>query len=289
MKKFDIFTKENLKKLILITIGSILVSLGIYYFIMGYSIPLGGISGFAIGFNYLFPELQVGLIMTILNLILFVISYIFLGKEYVGFTIYSALIVSLGISFLENRFPLNNPLTDNILLSLIIGVFISGVGIAIVIMQNATTGGTEIIASIIHKYTNLEMGKSLLLIDFLVVVFGIFAINIESGLYAFVGIGLNTIIIDWAISGLNTRINMIIITENVEVINDFIIGMDRGSTLYVAKGGYSKKDKIVINTILSRAEYFLLKKYISNVDPEAFVMMNYTNEVLGEGFNSHNM
>ena len=285
MKKLTEFLKTNIKKIALITFGSLLVSAGIYFFILDYQIPMGGLSGFAIAIQNIYPKLQVGQVMTVLNIILFIISYIFLGKEYVGYTLYSSLVVSNGITFLENFVPLENVLTENIILSLIIGILLSGIGIAIVLMQNATTGGTEIIASIINKYTHVEMSKSILISDIFVVVFGMYAINIEVGLYALVGLGFNTLVIDWAISGLNTKINMMIITKEHSLVNKFIIDhMGRGSTVYIAEGGFSKEEKKIINTVVSRKEYFIIKKYISEVDTKAFVTMNYVNEVVGEGF-----
>lgn len=281
LKKYS----KKLKKITIVTFGSILVGVGIYFFIMDYQIPLGGISGFAIALQNLFPKLQVGYVMTTLNILLFILSYIFLGKEYVGYTLYLSLIVSNTITLLENLVPLKEALTSNILLSVIIGVIMSGLGIAIVITQNATTGGTEILASIINKYTNIDMGKSIMFADALVVLFGIYAVNIEVGLYALVGLGLNTLVINWAISGLNTKINMIIITEKFEIVNKFIIEhMERGSTVYLAEGGFSRERKQIINTIVSRSEYFVIKNYVAEVDPKAFVIMNYVNEVVGEGF-----
>ncbi|WP_164995821.1 YitT family protein [Miniphocaeibacter massiliensis] len=274
-----------MKKIILVTFGSILVSAGIYFFIVDYKIPMGGLSGFAIAVQNLYPKLQIGYVMTVLNVILFIISYMFLGKEYVGYTLYSSLVVSNGITFFENVFPLQNPLTENILLSLIIGILISGIGIAIVLMQDATTGGTEIIASIVNKYSHIEMSKSILIVDAFVVVFGMYAINIEVGLYALVALGLNTLVIDWAISGLNTRINMMIITKEYDLVNKYIINtMVRGTTVYTAEGGYSKEEKKIINTVVSRKEYFNIRSYINKVDSKAFVTMNYVNEVVGEGF-----
>ncbi|QQK07477.1 YitT family protein [Miniphocaeibacter halophilus] len=276
---------KQFKKITIVTFGSILVAVGIYFFIMDYQIPLGGISGFAIALQNLFPKLQVGYVMTTLNILLFILSYIFLGKEYVGYTLYSSLIVSNTITLLENLVPLKEALTSNILLSVIIGVILSGLGIAIVITQNATTGGTEILASIINKYTNIDIGRSIMFADGLVVLFGIYAVNIEVGLYALVGLGLNTLVINWAISGLNTKINMVIITEKFEIVNKFIIEhMERGSTVYLAEGGFSRERKQIINTIVSRSEYFVIKNYVSEVDPKAFVIMNYVNEVVGEGF-----
>ena len=285
MRKLIEMLKKNLKKTLIVTFGSILVAVGIYFFVMDHNIPLGGLSGFAIGVQNLYPGIQVGFLMTVLNIILFIISFIFLGKEYVGFTLYSSLIVSNVITVFENLVPIKNHLTENVLLSMIIGVLLSGLGVAIVITQNATTGGTEIIASIINKYTNIEMGKSILISDFLVVVFGMYAIGIEAAMYGIIGLGLTTIVVDWYISGFNTKINMVIITKEYGKINEFITShMERGSTIYYAKGGFSKNEKQVIHTVVSRKEYFAIKDYIIKIDPLAFVTMNYVNEVVGEGF-----
>ncbi len=285
MGKLIEIIRNNLKKTLIVTAGSVLVAVGIYFFIMDHNIPIGGLSGFAIGVQNLYPEIQVGYLMTIINIVLFIISYIFLGKEYVGFTLYSSLLVSNVITILENLVPIKNHLTENILLSMIIGVLLSGLGVAIVITQNATTGGTEIIASIINKYTNIEIGKSILISDLAVVLFGMYAIGVEAAMYGVIGLGLTTVVIDWYISGLNTKINMVIITKEYGMINEFITShMDRGSTIYYAKGGFSKDEKQVIHTVVSRKEYFAIKDYIIEIDPLAFVTMNYVNEVVGEGF-----
>lgn len=285
MEKFKKSIKSNFRKFLIVTFGSILVSIGIYFFIMDFNIPLGGVSGLAISIQHLFPNLQVGLVMTIMNIVLFILSYIFLGKEYVGYTLYSSLVVSNFITLLENLIPLAKPLTENILLSMIIGVSISGLGIAIVLTQNATTGGTEIIASIIEKYSNIKIGVCILIADAFVVIFGMIVINVEVGLYAVVGLALNTIVINRAISGLDVKINIVIISNEHKKINEYITSeLSRGTTIYVAKGGYLKDNKEVIQTIVSNSEYFKIKNFIDKVDPLAFVTMNYVNEVVGEGF-----
>lgn len=280
-----LFNLRNLKKFLIVTFGSVLVSVGVYFFVMDYNIPMGGVSGIAIGLQYLYPNLQVGYVMTILNIILFILSYIFLGKEYVGYTIYSALLVSNGISFLENFFPLNKVLTENILLSIIMGIVISGAGVAIVLSQNATTGGTEILASIINKLTHMDISKALFLCDGLVVLFGFYAIGIEEGLYACLAIGLNSMVIDYFISGFSTRISMYIISNIPDQVNKYIIeNVTRGTTIYYAKGGYSKNSKEIINTVVTRKQYFKIKNHVSRIDPTAFVTMSVVNEVVGEGF-----
>lgn len=283
MKKF--FTKKNMKKFLIVTLGSALVALGVYLFIMDYNIPMGGVSGFAIALQYVFPKLQVGYVMTGLNIILFALSFIFLGKEYVGYTIYSAMFISNAITFLENFVPLSEPLTSNVLLSIIVGVVISGGGMAIVISQNCTTGGTDILASIINKYTHMEISKALLICDGLVVLFGFFAIGTEQGLYAALAVVLNSLSIDYFITGFSTRISMYIISNKSEEINNYIIkNVTRGTTIYSAKGGYSQAPKEIIQTVVTRRQYFQIKNHVSQIDPKAFVTMNIVNEVVGEGF-----
>ncbi len=284
MKKKSLMYKK-IRKFLIVTFGSALVSIGVYFFIMDYDIPMGGVSGFAIALQNLNPKLQVGYVMTVLNIILFILSYIFLGKEYVGYTVYSALLVSNLITVLENFVPLNQPLTDNILLSIIMGIVISGAGIAIVLSQNATTGGTEILASIINKLTHMEISKALLICDGLVVLFGSIVIGIEAGLYAFLAIGINSMVINYFISGFSTRISMFIISTKSEEINKYIIeNVTRGTTIYFAKGGFSKTNKEIINTVVTRKQYFNIKNHVAKIDPQAFVTMSYVNEVVGEGF-----
>jgi uncharacterized membrane-anchored protein YitT (DUF2179 family) len=155
----------------------------------------------------------------------------------------------------------------------------------IVFNQNASTGGTDIVAKIINRFTHIEIGKSLLLADFLVTLFAAVVFGARLGMYALLGIVINSIIIDKMIAGFNIKINMMIISKEVDTINAYILNdLERGTTIYHATGGYSNEDKKVINTIVSRREYIKVRDFVKKIDEKAFVSISYVTEVEGEGF-----
>lgn len=279
MKKFDI------KRFFLINIGILILSAGLYFFLIPADLAVGGITGLAMVLNKFIPVLRVGTIMFIGNVILFIIAFIILGKEFTGYTIYTSLVISGLIDILDLMVPLNAPLVDDIILNLVYGIMIQGIGMAIILNQGTSTGGTDIVAKIINKYSDFPIGISLLIADVLIVASSIFAFGLEMGLYAFIGITLNSVIIDKFIAGFNTRIKVVIISEKEREISKYITHeIERGVTLLYGAGGFSNTDKRIINTVVSRKEYVKIKKHIKEIDPKAFIWINFVNEVLGEGF-----
>lgn len=279
MKKFDI------KRFFLINIGIVLLAAGLYLFLIPADLAVGGVTGLAMVLNKFIPVFRVGTIMFMANIILFIIAFIILGKGFTGYTIYTSLVLSGLIDVLDIMLPLKGPLVDDIILNLIYGIGIQGIGMAIILNQGTSTGGTDIVAKIINKYSDMPIGISLLISDVLIVVSSIFAFGIDIGLYAFIGITLNSVIIDKFIAGFNTRIKVVIISEKEREISAYINHeIKRGVTLLYGAGGFSNTDKRIINTVVSRREYVRIKRHIKEIDPKAFVWINFVNEVLGEGF-----
>lgn len=275
----------DVKKFVLINLELAIIAFGLYFFLIPANLAVGGVSGLAIIVNHLVPNFPTGIFMLVINAILFVMAFVFLGKEFGGYTLYASFALSGMITVLEILFPGSPMLTDDILINLLYGILITGAGYALIFNQNASTGGTDIIAKIISKFTHMDLGKSMFIADFAVTAMAIIVFGPKLGLYALLGILLNSAIIDKAIAGFNTRINLKIISVHHQKINDFIIGdLERGTTIFTAKGGYSKDERPVINTIVSRKEYIRIKNFVKEVDPEAFVSMNFVNEVFGEGF-----
>lgn len=277
--------KFNWKRFIKINFGIIILVAGLYFFLMPSNLAVGGVSGFAMVMNKFFPILPVGGIMLILNIILFILAFLIIGKEFGGYTIYASLAISGSIYVLEKIIPMNTPFVDDLLLNLVYGILICGVGMAIIFYQNASTGGTDILAKIINKFTHIDIGKSLLVSDFVITLLAGLAFGPKLGMYALMGIIINSLVIDNIIAGFNTKLNMMIISEKHEEINKFILEeIGRGTTLYHAQGGHSRKEKMIVNSIVSKREYIRIKKYVKALDTRAFVSLNFVSEVLGEGF-----
>lgn len=277
--------KKTIYEYIMITIGLLLVAAGVYFFLIPNDLAAGGVTGLAMVINYYFPVLNVGAIMLVLNVILFIIGFIFIGSGFGIKTIYSSLMLSFMISMMEELFPMAGPITNDIFINLIFGILVGAIGMAIVFNQNASTGGTDIVAKILNKYMHLEIGKGLLLADLLVTLLAIAAFGATVGMYSLLGVIINGFTVDSAIQGLNIIKKVEIVSSKGTEIKNFIIKeLDRSATLYDAKGAYSLQNKEVITTVLGKREVIRLKNYIKEIDPKAFIITYNVHETLGEGF-----
>lgn len=277
--------KTKTKEYILITIGVIMVSCGMYFFLMPSNLATGGANGLAIVINHFIPVLPVGILMLFINIILFITAFIVLGKGFGVKTIYASLAISLLVFILEKVYPMTNSFTGDILLELIFGIVISGVGMGIVFNQNASTGGTDISAKIINKFFNINLGKAVFLSDILITILAGFAFGINLSMYAMLGVLINSFVIDYIIDGLNVKKEVTIISNNIEEIKEYIIEtLDRGFTFYYGKGGYSNEDRKIILVIISKREFIRLRAYINKLDSNAFLTVKNTHEVYGDGF-----
>jgi uncharacterized membrane-anchored protein YitT (DUF2179 family) len=276
---------KKIKEMFLIHLGIFMVSCGLYFFLMPNNLAIGGANGMAIVMNYFTPSFSVGLIMLSFNVILFVASFIFIGNSFGLKTIYTSLAISFLIIFLEKYYPLSTSLTGDLFLELIIGIIISGIGVGIVFIQNASTGGTDIISRILHKYLQLDLGKGLLISDLAITLSAAFAFGFKLSMYATFGVIINGFIVDVFIQGINMRKEVTIVSQKYKEINGFIMReLNRGSTLLLGEGGYTLEEKKIIIAVMGRRDFGKLKNFISAVDPNAFVYLKSTHEVFGEGF-----
>lgn len=269
----------------LITIGVLLVALSIELFLAPNKIAAGGVTGIAIIVNSYIPKLQIGLIVLILNIILFIVGFIGIGNKFGAKTIYASLMLSAVIWIMDRTFVTNEVITRNQLLASIFGTFLSGIGLGLVFNQNASTGGTDILAKILNKFIHVDIGKSLLAVDFIVTLFAAVSFGAEAGMYALLSVIINGVVIDTVIEGLNISRQIFVISSKNDLISKFIIEeLERGCTILHGKGGYSKEDTYILYTVLGRKEFIKLKGYIKEVDAKAFISITHAHEVLGEGF-----
>ncbi|KHE71769.1 YitT family protein [Halobacillus sp. BBL2006] len=277
-----------LKKLwsfLLMNIGALAVAVNVHFFLSPNDLATGGVSGLSIVLNKVMPDLSLGLIMLILNIILFVVGIIFLGFQFGAKTIYASFALSFMVWGLETYFPMQEALSNDILIQLIIGQIIAASGMAIVFHQGASTGGTDIIAMILHKYFSVDVGKGVLFSDIAIAVSSIFIFGPAVGMYAFFGVILNGLVIDYTLQQFDNNKEIVIISQESEQVRNFIVHqLGRGATIHHAKGAFNQEDKEVITTILNRKDYTRLKKYMTNVDRQAFITVHSMNEILGENF-----
>jgi uncharacterized membrane-anchored protein YitT (DUF2179 family) len=276
---------KKLKEYALITIGVILVSISIECFLAPNKIAAGGTTGISIIINSFFPSIPIGILMLIMELILFVVAFIFIGSKFGAKTIYSSLSLSGMILSLEKLYPGELVVTNNLFLASVFGVFISAIGMAIVFNQNASTGGTDILAKILNKYAHLDIGKALLSIDFIVTIFAAATFGAEIGMYAILCVVMNGFVIDAVIEGLNICKQVMVISLKNNEISKFIMeDLDRGCTILEGKGAFSGDSTHILYAVLSRKEFIKLKNYIKEVDENAFITVSDVHEVLGNGF-----
>jgi uncharacterized membrane-anchored protein YitT (DUF2179 family) len=279
--------KKDIQEYIWITIGIFLVAVGVYYFLVAENLAAGGVSGLAIVINHYFPYASVGLLMLIMNVVLFIIAFIVIGPGFGAKTIYASLGLSAIIWIFEKFFPVSGSITGDTLLSLIFGILIGGIGMGIVFNQNASTGGTDIIAKILNKFFHIDIGKAMIASDFIVTVLAAITFGATTGMYALLGVIANGVVIDSFINGLSMRKQVTIISSMGSEIKKFIIDeLQRGVTIYDAKGAYTGEVKEVLITIMSRKEFIRLKIFIKEIDDKAFITVSNVHEVLGEGFKS---
>ncbi len=273
------------KNYLLITIGVLIVAFGICFFLIPADLATGGITGLAMVINEVAPAISIGQILLILNIILFIIGFLTIGKAFGAKTIYASFLLSGIIYVMDEFIKIDGPLVDDLFVNLIVGILIQGIGLGIVFNQDASTGGTDIIAKVLNKFFHFEIGKALLMADFVVVSLAAYSFGIELAIYAFLGIVMNGFIIDTAIEGFNLKVSVSIISKKTDDIQKFIVDvLERGATIYTAKGAYTMVDKEIVTSVMDKKEFIKLKTYIKEIDPDAFVMISNVREVLGEGF-----
>lgn len=277
-------TKRKIKRFLLIIIGSILMAIAAYFFLFASNIASGGVGGVSLIINYLAPWMPIGIMTAILNVILFVVGFIILGREFGIYTIagtaaYSLILILFDVFVKEQKVILQDPLMNVITASVL-----TGIGLSLVFSQNASTGGTDIIAKILDKYLSVGMGTAIMMADAFVIILAVFTLGIEKAIYGILSLSITSIVIDKILTGFNTMIKMTIISDRIDEINEFIISLDRGTTIYKAIGGYTKEDRNILVTIVTRTQYVKIKNYINRIDEKAFVFVNTTSDVIGEGF-----
>lgn len=275
--------RDKVRDFGLITLGVLLVAVSVVYFFEPNNITAGGITGLAIVINNYIPAIPIGVLMLIMDAVLYVVAFLIIGSKFGSKSIYSSLMLSFFIYMLERFMPLN--ITNDLMLATAFGTLISALGMAIVFNANASTGGTDIIAKILNKFFHINIGKGLLMVDFLVTLLGAVTFGINAGLYSLLAVIVNGFAIDKVIAGFNVCKEITIISPKNKEISKFIMNdLERGCTFIHGVGGFTGKDTTLLYTILGRNEFIKLKRYIAEVDKYAFITVGEVYEVMGEGF-----
>ncbi len=272
---------------LMIVAGAFILAAGFVFFITPHKIVPGGVYGISIVLHYLLGT-PVGAMALAFDVPLTLIAIKILGprfgaKTVVGF-VATAVFVD-GLTYLYGTDPL---ITDDVLLSSIVGGVFSGVGLGLIFKTKATSGGTDIVAMIISKYTHLPVGRLLILVDSTIVLFGLIVFkDWKIPFYSLIVIYISGKILDTILEGISYDKVLFIISEETEKIKRKIIeDLNRGGTLIGGKGMYHGNDKTIMFTVVNRREVAILQEFIHRVDPRAFVTVLNASEILGEGFKS---
>ena len=271
---------------LILNIGVLMLAVGIYFFQAPNGFAPGGISGVSIILARLLGQaIPQSVLLTAMNVLILIIGVIILGKECGFLTFYCAILYSVESMLLEYFIPLSGPLTDQPLLELIYSVSLTGIGGAIVFKCNASSGGTDIVALILRKYTNLNTGTALLLADLAVAISSIFIYDIKTGLFSLLGLFAKVFLIDDILDSLSMCKAFTIITTKSEEIREYIMTeMKHGATMHKAEGAYSREEKQVIITVCRHTEALKLRRKVKQIDPESFIIITKTSEIMGKGF-----
>lgn len=276
--------RSKFKDFLVMTLGSLLVAFGVYFFKIPNGFATGGVTGIGTILAKITP-ISAGIWIWGLNIVLLIIGFIFLGRGNGIKTVYCSMFYSAVTYLLEIVVPLNAPLTNQPLLELVYAMLLTSIGAAMIFNVDASSGGTDIAALILKKYTSIDVGKALLVVDFLVASSSFIIFNVQTGLFSLLGLFSKAFIVDGVIENLNVCKYFIVITEKREEISRYIIeNLHHGVTASVVTGEFTNKEKVMLHTVCKRIEAVRLRKEIKNIDPHAFVIITSSSEIIGRGF-----
>jgi len=270
---------------LLLTLGTFLVAAGVYFFKFPNSFNTGGVTGLAVILNAVFPLVSPSSFASVINLVFLVLGFVALDRSFGIRTVYCSLLFSAMLSGLEWLCPLTAPLTDQKTLELFFAVILPSLGSAILFNMQSSTGGTDILAMILKRFSSLDIGNALLCVDVLIAASTLYFVGTEAGLYSILGLVLKSVVVDTVIESLNRRKSFLAVTSCPDEVCDFITHtLHRSATYWQAEGAYTHEAKWVVLAALSRSQAVALRLYLKSTDPHAFILITNSSEIFGKGF-----
>ncbi len=292
--KETLFSRNWFKNYGLIIVGSLILAMGFVFFITPYKIVPGGIYGIAIVIHYLTQGLipflpngfPIGLMGLIINIPLIFFAIRILGPRFGMKTIIGIILCSLFIDLLTLYWGEKPLVEDDAMLSSVFGGILIGFGLGLIFKSKATSGGTDIIAMIASKYTRIPLGHLLIIVDTVIVVFGLVVFqDWRIPLYSIIAIFVTGRVIDTTMQGAKYDKALFIISDKYEQIKSKIIhDLNRSGTLIKGVGMYEEKERNIIFTNVNRRELVILQDFIKDIDPNAFLSVIDASEIIGSGF-----
>ena len=263
-----------------ITLGTLIVSAAVYFFLIPSQVTVGSITGLVVLISNFLP-FRISVMTFVLNTLLLILGFFTIGREFGGKTIYTSILMPVFLGALEELFPNQQSLTGDSFLDMIGYIFVVSIGLAILFNLNASSGGLDIVAKILNKYLHIELGKAMTIAGMCTALTSVFAYEPKIVFLSVLGTYLNGVVLDHFILGFNTRKRVCIISEKQEELLRFLTEeMHSGATLYEATGAYNRQKRTEIITIVNRNEYSKLLNWLHREDPNAFVTVYTVGEII---------
>lgn len=268
--------------------GIVLIACATYFFLVPNHFVTGGVTGLSTILGTAIPQVSTATWLMGLNILMLAIGFIFLGKQTGVWTVYCSLGYSSLMMLYENIFPIEHTLTDEPFMELCVGILLYAIGTAIIFYAGASSGGMDIMALIIQRYAKIDVGRAVLFVNMFIAGGSIFVFrNVKTGILSLVGLFANAFIIDIVIDNLDSCKYFIVITEKPDLVSEYIMNeLHHGVTVSDAIGAYTQAKKGMVHTVCRRYEAIRLRQAIKKIDPDAFMVVTTSSEIIGKGFRS---
>lgn len=274
--------KVEWKEYALIAVAMLIIAVGIYYVMMPGGFVVGSLAGFVIVLANFIP-LSVSVLTFVLNAILLLMGFVFIGKEFGGKTVFASVLLPIYLGIFERVTPNPEALTGDVLIDMLCFLLFLCFGQALCFKVNASSGGLDIVGKLLNKYLYIELGKAVAIAGFVTAATSILVYDRKTLVVSLLGTYLSATVLDNFIDGFRMRKRVCIISQNYQAVQEFIFKeLNRGATLYSAYGGLNHEEKVEITTILEKNEYGKLLAYMRENDPSAFMTVSSVGEVVGQ-------
>ena len=271
--------KRNIKEFFIITVGTLIVSTAVFFFMLPSHVSVGSGTALAMVISNFIP-LPVSVITLILNIVLLILGFLLIGPEFGAKTVYCAIIMPLFLGIYEQIFPNQQSITEDPFLDVLCYIFVVGIGLAILFRRNASSGGLDIVAKLMNKFLRMELGKAMSLSGMLVALSSALVYDKKTVVISVLGTYLGGLVVDHFIFGMDLKRRVCIISPKLDEIVDFILhDLHSGATLNNIIGAYDRQPKQEVITIVDKQEYKALMDYVKRVDPKAFITVYSVNEI----------
>ena len=279
--------KKYVKEYLLLTLSTALLSVGVYFFKFPNHFTTGGVSGISILLGEVLTFATPATMNMIINYALLLVGLIVLGKGFTLRTVYCSVLYALIIWVLEKVYPMSKPFTDQPLLELFFAILLPAIGSAIMFNMDASSGGTDVVAMIVKKYTSMNIGTALMVSDAVIALCSVFVFGIKTCLFSVLGLMMKAFLIDSVSESINLcKFFTSVTTKPHEVCEYIIKTMNHSATVVDGEGAYTGQERKLVLVACRRTEAVLLRRAVRAMDEHAFMFISNTSEIIGKGFRS---